>query len=202
MRSKVRWVIPPVAKTPAKARFDVTSEGTPLIGYGEIENFLLYPDKEYVVKFDTGYSDFACLDNGLSVFANGNDIAILARTKDIVQTKKGIPILGLQPVTSVPVRECSTFGSFGDTTYCSGLNEKSGMNELYLLEPDKASGIRELEKAIGVNATISAVTGYDNYLFVTTGRRVIKIDRTSREITPVYTHPSVIIKGLAYSPQS
>ena len=70
---------------------------------------------------------------------------------------KGVPILGLQPVTSVPVRECSSFGSFGNTVYCAGLNEKSELNELYLLQQDKQAGIRELEKMFASASTINAV---------------------------------------------
>ena len=57
-----------MAKVKPNARFDIMSGGTPLIGYGETEKYLMYPDREYIVKVDIGYSDFACLGRPLNLF--------------------------------------------------------------------------------------------------------------------------------------
>ncbi len=196
----VRWVIPPVSKVKPNARFDINNRGTPLIGYGEAEKYLMYPDKEYIVKVDAGFSDFAYLDNGVLLFANGNDINVLAKPKGALQTEKGIPIVGLQPVTSVPVRGCDAFGNFDNTVYCAGLNEKSGEYELYVIQPEKGAGLKELEKLFSSREAIGAVAGDDKYLFVAFGRRVVRIENATKAISPVYIHPSTGVKGLAYNP--
>ena len=198
----VRWVIPPMPKVKTNARFDISSRGTPLIGYGETEKYLMYPDKEYIIKVDTGFSDFACLDNGALLLTNDNDINVLATPKGPLQTNKGIPILGLQPVTSAPVRGCDTFGSFGNTVYCGGLNEKSGEHELYVLQSEKGAGLKELEKLLTSREAVTAVAGDDKYVFVALGRRVLRIEKATKGISTAYVHPSAVIKGLAYSPQS
>lgn len=190
-----RWVLPPTEKTQLSATLSVGAEGSPLIGNGD--GTLIAPDREFMIAVAPKPSAFAHLANGVLVLAVGKDLGLLAEPKDKTTDKKGVPIVGFQPLVALPVNKIDVLAAAGQAVYGAGLNPQTGRHALYRLRVVKGGGLQDLELIYESSQAITAVTADDETVFVAVGPSVVGVSRQDGSVSPIYTHPSATVNGLA-----
>jgi ankyrin repeat protein len=197
-RVSSRWVIPPTDASRYSAMLSVDPSGSPIIGTEHISRiYLLNPLKEYMMGVEAKISGFTHLDNGVLLLASGNDIGLLAIPDQKRFDEKNVPIVGFQPLTSLPLREISVLSGAGNSVYCAGLNTQTGRYSLYMLRVAEGAGIQDIELIHESSDAITAVTGNEDSVFIAKGNSVVQLSRKDWKATPLYTHPSSTITGLA-----
>ncbi len=198
-----RWVLPPTDKTHLPAIFSASAKDSAVLALPGVESGmsrLLHPQEGYAVSVGAEISGMVHLANGVLLLAAGSDIVLPAAPKEKTFDKKGVPVVGLQPVARLPLEKIDVLASAGNTVYCAGRDPRSGRYAVYVLRSVKGAGLLDLERAYESNEAVSAVTGDEEALYVARGRKVVKISLKGGGETPYYAHPSATVSGLALTP--
>ncbi|MDA8172793.1 MAG: PDZ domain-containing protein [Nitrospiraceae bacterium] len=198
-----RWVLPPAGVGKSGAMFSVDPDGHPVIAYeSDGLTYFLNPMKEYIVAVATKdkVSAVTHLPNGLMLLAAGKDIGLLAEPSKKMSDKKGVPIVGFQPVVSLPVTKIDVLAAAGNEVYAAGLNPRTGRYSIYYLHVAKGAGPMDIELVHESDKAVTAVAANDNAIFVAAGNKVSRINRKDGSVTLLYTAPSSTVTGLALTP--
>lgn len=206
----VRWVCPPLSTNAVKeshwydVHFVVDSSGRPW--FGTDATSIVNPTQCYMFELQRVYGDMACLENGAFLLASMSDLGFVTPPEKPMTDDKGIPQVGFQPISSLPLPDCRLYPGAGNVLYLVGWNPASRKNEVYVLKRDKlssqSSAVREYVKVMSSEDSIAAVAGDGDTTYVAIDRVILRTSRASSTPAKVFVHPTEMIMGLAYSPQA
>lgn len=217
---KVRWVCPPGdANDAEKARwygnhcFAVDASGQPWLALPNA-GLILRPTQQLHFRLSHPFTGMACLPNGALLFVTDHDLGMIGAT-DRPAVKKGVPVLPLQPVLSLPAPGRSVgrgldrpaawraYPGSGNCLYVVGTDGDNGQ-EILLLQPqagkdDPRQVLRSFRQIFASARPVLAVAGDGQTTYAALGRTVVRIG-AGRTDTQWWVHPTDEVKELAYSP--
>lgn len=189
---KIKWILPPEPTKKLeyipndKIHFFINYKKEPLVIY---DNKLLFnPLTGYMVKFKQPIKEAICLDNGVLLFSDGNNLGFL----DVKKNDETIPSASIKAIAKLPLPDSKLFR--GDNiVYAVSFNRKTKKYEVYLFNNSKSL----FQKIASFNEPINALTGKEDHLFIANGK-LIK-DYRHGKISVLYEHPRQEIKEIYYN---
>ena len=208
---RAHWICAPLEQAEVEklgiytSGFAVDNSGQPWLS--KANNVVINPVKQQAFQLSSLYESYACLDNGVMLFAVGGNLGFAVPPEKLTKDASGMPIMNFQPIMETPISGCQVFSGFGDCVYLLGYNSATHESDVYLIKPEKLAGalktrVRSTIKLFSCKDRISAVAGDGVDTYFSTGRLIFKRNETSGDISKVFLDPDSDIYSLAYSPQS
>ncbi|MHB1457315.1 MAG: hypothetical protein ACYC0V_10410, partial [Armatimonadota bacterium] len=207
---RARWICAPMDQAEVEklnlytSSFTIDSNAQPWLSRGSLA--LINPLKQQVFQLSQMYDSFACLDNGIMLFAAAGRLGFAVPPEKLTKDKSGLPIMNFQPITDIPISGYQISAGYGDCVYLHG-RSTTGESDVYLIKPEKLSGalktrVRSTVKIFSTKERINAVAGDGIDTYIASDKLILKINESGGEISKVYLDPESDVSGLAYSPQS
>lgn len=162
---------------------------------------IFYPELQLFLTSKVPIQEFVWLAEGNMLVHSGKELGFLEINEDLktespAEKKKGL--LHFNPLFTLPYKQSRLFGSYLDSFYIVGRNEKENRNEIiaWNLAADKAPA----KPLYATDTEISAVAGSPEKTFFASGRGVFMLEKGKASAKLVYTHAREDIRDLIYRP--
>ena len=188
---QVNWVLPPldndtVAYSLSEMNhlpFAVDSTGWPLLAINNRQ--LLLPRKQLSYRLSQPFRDLAITTNGALFFTTENDWGF-ADFNAKPETELGLPLVPFQPVASLPLAGSRMQKGTNNSLYFFGKNHNTGLNEVYLLQPQPTttgSSLSGFRKVFEAAQPVTAVTGNGLLTWVALGQSLLLVNNKDTSVT-------------------
>jgi len=193
--ASAEWILPPLKKEllPQDGwkdlRFSVDSSGHVWLSHNRSE--IINPADSIRFQVKGGFDDFIVLERAL-VFSTDTDLAVIPSLAE--KAEHGlVPIVTLQPLTRLPVREARLFPLKGSSFYIAGSSLDGRNFKIYLRRK------LMLKNLFITDVPVSAVAGNGEKTYAAMGGVIVELKPGAKEADVIFTHPRADITSLAYS---
>ncbi len=190
---KIKWIVSPSSKSKPqtflfeKLRFVINYKNEPLIIYGD--RLLFNPLTNYLVRLEHPVKDIVCLDNGVLLLSDGQNIGYLEEAKFF---SANLPVVSIKVLLKLPINDAKLFKG-EESVYALGIDKKTQKYEVYLFNQLK----KQFQKIASFNEPIAALSGKKDHLYLAIDKQIKEYK--NGEITIIYEHPQQQIKELFYN---
>ncbi|GAB6182676.1 hypothetical protein JCM13991_04170 [Thermodesulfovibrio hydrogeniphilus] len=189
---KINWILAPESKnylpkeSGKKFKFAIDFKNEPILLYED--KLLINPTTGYIVSLQEPVKEMVCLDNGVMLFSNAEQIGYLVVEKN----DKLIPIAKIKPIAKLPFKNSKIFKG-DETLYAVSFNSKAKKYEVFVFN----NKTNLFEKVLNFNEPIKAVSGKGRNIYFALGKQVIEYKNGT--IKYIYEHPREEIQDLMYN---
>ena len=195
------WVLKPIEKNGVatkkeeRLRFDVDADGKPWFGDGS-RRLLVDPVDGSAVLSNVRFADFVFTAGGARVICTDEYLGELKPPPGEPRKEKGLPVLPFWGRVRLPHPGCRLYPAGPDGVYIVWHNEKTGRDDLSLLQ--KGDGSMHATKLFDIDAQITAVAGDGRTTFIGVKDWILRL-APGAEKYQLYFMPKRPVTGLAYS---
>ncbi len=192
---KINWILAPESKnylpkeSGQKFKFAIDFKNEPIVLYED--KLLINPTTGYLINLPNPFKEMVCLDNGVMLFSNSEEIGYIVVEKD----EKLIPQAKIKPIAKLPHENSKIFKG-DETVYAVSFNSKAKEYEVFVLN----NKTNLFERVLTFNELMKAVSGKGKNIYFSVGRHVIEYK--NGKINYIYEHPREEIQELMYNENS